>query len=170
MSSASRPVREQAEAFGIGSDDLHIAAAGRRLAAIGDIPDTAALAQTGIGQRDVALTPLQMAMIAADHRQQRRADGAAPGQRRLPEPDLTVLDSTEPESLGQAIRSPVADQLTQMMIESSERRPAAAASSTGVDRVQDRHRGARRRPEEHAAARLVRRVRARPTTRRSRSR
>ena len=32
---------------------------------IGDIPDTAALQQSGIGQRDVALTPLQNAMVAA---------------------------------------------------------------------------------------------------------
>ena len=32
---------------------------------LGDIPDAAALAQSSIGQRDVGLTPLQAAMIAA---------------------------------------------------------------------------------------------------------
>ena len=66
---------------------------------VGDIPDTAALAQTGIGQRDVALTPFQMAWITATI-----ANG---GDRMVPHliakttsPTCRCCRETDPESTG----------------------------------------------------------------------
>ena len=100
-------MRRQAEALGIDGDELDIGldVVGSRL---GDIPDTAALAQTGIGQRDVAVTPFQMAWITATI-----ANG---GDRMVPhliakttKPDLSVLSENTPESMGQAIPITVAD-------------------------------------------------------------
>jgi len=57
-------IREQAEAFGIGTADQTIPLPVQP-STIGDIEDTAALQQSAIGQRDVALTPLQNAMVVA---------------------------------------------------------------------------------------------------------
>ena len=77
--------------------------------------DDAALAQTSIGQRDVRMTPLQAAMIAA---------GVANGGSimapylvdQVRAPDLTVVDRTEPEEFRRAVSGEVAGQLTEMMI------------------------------------------------------
>ncbi len=111
-------LRRQAEAFGIGQTDLSIPLAVAP-SALGPIPDAAALAQSGIGQRDVRLTPLQNAEIVATI-----ANG---GMRMAPHlvkqieaPDLSVLDTTQPESLGQAIPPDVAATITQLMIGSEE--------------------------------------------------
>ncbi len=112
-------VRDQAQAFGIGESNvaipLQVAAS-----SIGDVPDTAALQQSGIGQRDVRLTPLQNAMIAATI-----ANG---GQRMAPHlvkeiqsADLSTVDSTAPDRLGRAMPSGVASTITGMMIAAEER-------------------------------------------------
>ncbi len=112
-------LREQAQAFGIGESNVEIPL---RVAAssIGDIPDTASLQQSGIGQRDVRLTPLQNAMIVATI-----ANG---GQRMAPHlvkeiqsADLATVDSTAPDRLGRAIPSGVASTITGMMIAAEER-------------------------------------------------
>ena len=58
----------------------------------------AALAQSSIGQCDVALTPLQVAMVASARRQQRRAHEAVPGPRGAGAgPDHA--DRTKPQQL-----------------------------------------------------------------------
>jgi len=122
-------LRAQAEAFGIGESDdaipLPVAPS-----SIGAIPDTPALMQSGIGQRDVRLTPLQNAEIVATI-----ANG---GTRMAPHlvkeiqaPDLTPLDVTQPQPLGQAVPYAVAQTITQMMI-GSENRTLGGGKITGV--------------------------------------
>ncbi|MDJ0114358.1 penicillin-binding transpeptidase domain-containing protein, partial [Rhodococcus erythropolis] len=57
-------IKDEASAFGIGPNTpaipLPVADS-----TVGDISDDAALGQTSIGQRDVAVTPLENAVIAA---------------------------------------------------------------------------------------------------------
>jgi penicillin-binding protein A len=83
------------------------------------ISDEAALAQSSIGQRNVKMTPLQGAMIAATV--------ANRGQlmqpyliKQLQAPDLSVLDQTEPQPFNhdqpQTIPAEVAGQLSSMMV------------------------------------------------------
>jgi peptidoglycan glycosyltransferase len=137
MSLGEVPVRKQAEALGVDGKPLDIGldVVGSRL---GDIPDTAALAQTGIGQRDVALTPFQAAWITATIAN--RGDKMAPHLiAKTTKPDLTVISETQPESLGQAIPIAVADQVRDMMIESEKETPGSGtiadltiASKTGT--------------------------------------
>jgi peptidoglycan glycosyltransferase len=110
-------LRTQAEQFGIGETDLAI-------------PDTAALYQSGIGQRDVALTPLQDAEIVAAI-----ANG---GVRMTPylvksiqAPDLSTLDTTDPDRAGRAIPADVAQTITQLMI-GSENRTQGGGKIAGV--------------------------------------
>ncbi len=110
--------RAQAQAFGIGQQDLRIPL---RVApsTIGDIPSVSALQVSGIGQRDVALTPLQNAVIVATI--------ANDGVRMVPEmvrtilaPDFSVIDEFEPQRAGRSISAQTAEQLTQMMIQSEQ--------------------------------------------------
>lgn len=111
-------LRAQAQAFGVGQPDLRIPL---RVApsTLGEIPGIAALQVSGIGQRDVAFTPLQNAMIAATV--------ANDGVRMVPEmvrtvlaPDFSVIDEFEPEQAGRAISPRTAQQITDMMIASEE--------------------------------------------------
>jgi penicillin-binding protein A len=107
-------VREMAEAFGMDGEkrtiplpvaDSHV----------GDIVDDAALAQTSIGQRDVRMTPLQAAMIAAGVAN----DGSIMAPYLVDQvraPDLSVVDRTDPEEFRRAVSEEVAGQLTEMMI------------------------------------------------------
>ncbi|MHA6779433.1 peptidoglycan D,D-transpeptidase FtsI family protein [Pseudonocardia saturnea] len=107
-------IRDQAEAFGIGTEDIAIPM-GVVPSTIGDIDSTAALQQTAIGQRDVALTPMQNAMVVA----------AIANGGRLMAPylisevqsqDLEPIDTTEPDQLGQAVSPGVAQTLTELMV------------------------------------------------------
>lgn len=107
-------LRDQAEAFGIGTEDIAIPM-GVVPSTIGDIESTAALQQTSIGQRDVALTPMQNAMVVA----------AIANGGRLMAPyliseiqgqDLETLDTTAPDQLGQAVSPGVAQTLTELMV------------------------------------------------------
>ncbi len=127
MSVGAPAIRQQATVLGVDGNpvDIGMDVVGSRL---GDIPDTAALAQTGIGQRDVAVTPFQMAWITATI-----ANG---GDRMVPhliakttKPDLSVISQTSPESLGQAIPIPVANQIRDMMIQSEEKTPGSGGIS-----------------------------------------
>ncbi|MCE0761857.1 penicillin-binding protein 2 [Pseudonocardia kujensis] len=122
-------IRAQADAFGIGRSDLSIpmpvTASG-----VGDLPDTAAVQQSAIGQRDVRLTPLQNAMIVASI-----ANG---GQTMAPHlikevqgPNLDVIDTTEPDRLGRSMPAGVASTLTDLML-GSEARTSGGGKITGV--------------------------------------
>ncbi len=76
--------------------------------------DPAALGQSGIGERDVRATPLHMAMVAAAV-----ANGGQVNTpylvSRLFDADGNTTDSTEPNSLGQAMATTTASLLAQMM-------------------------------------------------------
>ncbi|WP_372025759.1 peptidoglycan D,D-transpeptidase FtsI family protein [Rhodococcus sp. NyZ502] len=107
-------IKDEASAFGIGPNTpaipLPVADS-----TVGDISDDAALGQTSIGQRDVAVTPLENAVIAATV-----ANGGVRMQPNLisqvQAPDLTDLSTPSPVSMGQAISPAVAATLTDLMI------------------------------------------------------
>jgi peptidoglycan glycosyltransferase len=122
-------LRTQAEQFGIGETDVTIPMPVVP-SSIGDLPDAAALEQSGIGQRDVRLTPLQNAEIVATI-----ANG---GVRMAPHlvkeiqaPDLSSLGTTDPDRVGRAIPADVAQTITQLMI-GSEARTQGGGKITGV--------------------------------------
>lgn len=115
-------LRKQAEAFGIGSAPAFGLPVARSI-----FPDTLDQPQTAlsaIGQYDVALTPLQAAMIVAAI-----ANHGVLLKPRLVDverrPDLSVLDKPRSEVLSNAITPEVAAQLTQMM-------EAVVSSGTGT--------------------------------------
>ncbi|MBF5000995.1 penicillin-binding protein 2 [Nocardia sp. BSTN01] len=136
MKVGAAKLKDEAAAFGIGPHSgIPIPVAD---STVGPIPDNAALAQTSIGQRDVALTPLDDAVIAATV-----ANGGVRMEPHLVDrtqgPDLRDLSTTKPVSVGQAISAPVASQLTGLMIDSekataggTQPRPYQIASKTGT--------------------------------------
>src|SRR6201997_2800465 len=82
---------------------------------IGIIPDAAALGMSSIGQRDVALTPLQNAEIAAAI-----ANGGVAMQPYLIDslkgPDLSNISTTAPYQQRRAVSPQVAAKLTELMV------------------------------------------------------
>ncbi|WP_328389712.1 peptidoglycan D,D-transpeptidase FtsI family protein [Nocardia sp. NBC_00416] len=110
-------LEDEAAAFGIGPHrgiPMPVAES-----TVGSIPDNAALAQSSIGQRDVAITPLDNAVIAATV-----ANGGVRMEPylvdQLQNPDLSELSTTEPVSVGQAVSAEVASTLTDLMVASEE--------------------------------------------------
>ncbi|MBX6371373.1 MAG: serine hydrolase [Acidothermus sp.] len=76
--------------------------------------DAAQTIQSAIGQYDVRATPLQMAMVAAaiaNHGLLMRPYLV----QQLVNPNLTILETTKPQSIRQAVSPQVAAELTQMM-------------------------------------------------------
>jgi penicillin-binding protein A len=123
-------VREMAEAFGLDGEGyeipLDVAPSG-----VGDIESPAALGQTSIGQRDVRMTPLQAALVAATVAN----DGVQMKPYLIDQvqaPDLTVIDSTEPEEWREPITADVANQLTEMMASVVDNGSGRAARISGV--------------------------------------
>jgi peptidoglycan glycosyltransferase len=125
----SDALRRQAEAFGVG-DGLTIplpVAKSRFVAEQGQ----ALTADSAIGQASDAVTPLQMAMVAA---------GIANGgvvmkpfvvaQERAP--DSSVLSQTRPQELGRAVSPQVASTLTQMMQGVVDHGTGTAAQIPGI--------------------------------------
>jgi peptidoglycan glycosyltransferase len=86
---------------------------------VGSIDDAAALGMTSIGQKDVALTPLQNAMIAATI-----ANDGVTMQPYLVEdlkgPDLANINTTAPHELRRAVSAQVADTITGLMIDAEQ--------------------------------------------------
>jgi peptidoglycan glycosyltransferase len=106
-------LREQAEKFGFGDTDLRVPTrvADSRFPDEANPPQTA---QSAIGQFDVRVTPLQMAMVAAGVAN----DGEVMRPYSVQEvqaPDLSVVRSARPDVLSRAVSTEVADQLTAMM-------------------------------------------------------
>jgi peptidoglycan glycosyltransferase len=97
---------------------------------VGPIGDDAALGMSSIGQRDVALTPLQNAMIAATV-----ANGGVTMQpylvADLKGPDLANISSTSSHELRRAVSSQVATTLTDLMI-GAEQTTQQTGSIAGV--------------------------------------
>ena len=87
--------------------------------------------QTGIGQFEVAATPLQMAMVVA---------GIANGGTvmrpyvvdEVQSPELDVLDKTEPSELSRAVSSSTASELTKLMVATVDDGTAYPAAIPGV--------------------------------------
>lgn len=109
-------LRRQAEKFGFNDPDLTVPLV-VETSTLGPIPDDAALYQTGIGQRDVQITPLENAVIAATI--------ANNGKRMQPYlvskilgPDLKAIDETDPDEVETAMSTANANALRDMMIQS----------------------------------------------------
>ncbi len=106
-------LREQAGKFGFGTRfTVPMPSAVSRFPSGINAPQTA---QSAIGQFSVTATPLQMAMVAAavGNRGELMSPYLVQDVRG---PDLSVLDSTKPESLGEAMSPQSAQQLTSMMV------------------------------------------------------
>jgi len=123
--------REQAEKFGVGDDSLRLP--GRIATSVfpSDLSPPQQ-AQSAIGQFDVRVTPLQMALIAA---------GIANGGdvmrpylvREVQAPDLSRLGSTDPKVYRKdAVSQEVADQITAMMELVVAKGTATSAQIPGV--------------------------------------
>lgn len=98
---------------------------------VGELPDPPAVAQSSIGQRDVALTPLQGAMIAAAVAN----NGVLMKPylvRELQGPDLSTVQTTKTEELSTAVSPEVAGQLAQMMRSVVDNGTGRAARIDGV--------------------------------------
>jgi peptidoglycan glycosyltransferase len=111
-------LRETAANFGIGISDLTIPMSVVP-SDLGELESEAALYQSGIGQRDVRLTPLQDALLAATVAN----DGVAMKPRlvkQLLAPDLSEIEEFAPEELtgDPALSAANAEVLTDMMIAS----------------------------------------------------
>lgn len=129
MALGEETLRSQAERFGLNSSlRIPLSVAASRFP---DDLDRPALAQSAIGQRDVQVTPMQAAMIAAAVAN--RGSLMAPYLvSKVLSPDLSVLEAAHPVQLSQAISPTVAAQLTSMMVAVVERGTARAARIRGV--------------------------------------
>ena len=106
-------IREQAQAFGFGDDSLRVPTT-VATSVFPEDPDEPQTAQSAIGQFDVRVTPLQMAMVAAGVAN----DGEVMEPylvREVQAPDLSRLDQADPEVLERAVDEDVAAELTEMM-------------------------------------------------------
>lgn len=82
---------------------------------VGQIADQPSLAQSSIGQRDVALTPLRNAVIAATI-----ANGGSRMEphliKSITDSSLKTISTQEPKEVNQAVSSDIANRVTQLMI------------------------------------------------------
>jgi peptidoglycan glycosyltransferase len=124
---------QQAAKFGFGTDPIDgLASSPSRFTTQGTKLEPPQLGQTGIGQYDVAATPLQMAMVAAGI--------ANDGDVMKPyvvdtvrAPNLRVLDKTQPERLSEAVSSSTASKLREMMVSTVTSGTATSAQIPGVE-------------------------------------
>jgi peptidoglycan glycosyltransferase len=137
INTGSDALRSAARAFGLDSAPppipLQVAES-----TVGPISDQAALGMSSIGQKDVAVTPLQNAVVAATI--------ANDGVRMAPYlvddlkgPDLANINTTAPQEVRRAVSSQVATTLTDLMIgaeQATQQKGAIAgvqiASKTGT--------------------------------------
>jgi peptidoglycan glycosyltransferase len=126
---------EQAERFGFGNDsyldELSMVPSQVVDPGEGEL-DGAQTARTGIGQENVAVTPLQMALVVAGIANQ----GTVMKPYLVGEvlsPSLDVLDEAEPTELSEAMTPEDSDKLTTMMESVVTNGTASAAAIDGVD-------------------------------------
>ena len=110
-------LRQTASAFGFGGDlsvPMRVAKSD-----MGPMADAPSLYQSGIGQRDVRVTPMQNAMMVAA-----LANG---GKLMKPElvkrttaPDKSTISELQPEEISQAVSPDVASTIRQMMLQSEQ--------------------------------------------------
>ncbi len=120
---------EQSEAFGFNSDyfeDLSPSAQ----SVYPEDPNPPQTGQTGIGQFEVAATPLQMAMVAAAIAN----DGTVMRPylvNKVQSADYQDLEQTDERELSQAVSSSTAQELTDLMVATVEDGTASAAAIPG---------------------------------------
>lgn len=125
---------DQAAKFGFGKrplDDLD-SYASRFTAEPGSELEPPQLAQSGIGQFEVAATPLQMAMVAGAVAN----DGVVMKPqlvRTVRAPNLSILENREPEKLQQAMSSSDSRELRSMMVSVVQNGTGGPAAIPGVD-------------------------------------
>ena len=125
----SSAIVQQAQAFGFGSS-FRIP----MITARSNVPlerDAPFVAQEAIGQHDDAVTPLQMAMVAAgiaNHGVVMKPYLVS--QERAP--DSSVIGQTQPQTLGRAVSDAVAGQLTSMMQAVVQSGTGTAAQIPGI--------------------------------------
>lgn len=125
-------MRDQAAAFGFDDDSLTIpmdVTASHFPNEEEATPD--GLARAGIGQGDVRVTPLQMAMVSAAIAN----DGVLMEPytvETVRDPDLDVVQQSEPRRLSTAVSPSTADQLTQMMVGVVQNGSGTSAQIPGV--------------------------------------
>jgi peptidoglycan glycosyltransferase len=122
-------LREQAQAFGFDTP-LNVPMKVTE-SHFPDTPDAPQTALSAIGQYEVRVTPLQMAMVAATI-----ANGGVPMQPYLVQTvrsqDLTVVDQTEPTELDRAISTSTANALRDMMVGVVDNGTGQAAQISGI--------------------------------------
>jgi penicillin-binding protein A len=129
-------LRNTASAFGVGQDlqvPMNVAKS-----TLGPMSDPASLYQSGIGQRDVRLTPMQNAMVVAAIAN----DGALMKPQLVKDtkaPNLSTIKNFGSEKIGQAVPPNVARSLRDMMLQSEQNTKGAGkmpnvriASKTGT--------------------------------------
>ncbi len=121
-------LREEAQDFGFGQAlkmPMNVTKS-----SLGPIPDVPALYQSGIGQRDVRVTPMQNAMVAAAIAN----DGTLMKPHLVNKtmaPDMSVLESYEPQEMSQAVSPEIAHTIRDMMVKAEER-AGGGGKITGV--------------------------------------
>lgn len=122
-------LRQTAAAFGFG-EDLNVPTNVAK-SDMGPMPDEASLYQSGIGQRDVRVTPMQSAMMASAI--------ANDGELMKPQlvkstrsPDMSEIDSFDPESMNEAVSPETAGQIRDMMLQ-SEQNTSGSGKIAGVE-------------------------------------
>ncbi|WP_336921507.1 peptidoglycan D,D-transpeptidase FtsI family protein [Aquipuribacter sp. SD81] len=122
-------IRDQAAAFGI-LEQLEIPLTATPAVVPGDL-NAPQSAQAAIGQFDVRVSPLHVAMVSAGIAN----DGVVMRPqlvRTVRGPDLQVVDEPQPEAIGAAVSPETAQQLTDMMVQVVEAGTGTSAQIAGV--------------------------------------
>lgn len=122
-------LRKQTEKFGFNSEQLpDLNGAKSRFP--GDVNESQ-LAQSAIGQYEVAASPLQMAMVTAGI-----GNGGTVMKPHLVQsvraPDLSTMSKTKPSEVGRAMSSKNADKLTEMMVDVVKNGTGRSAQISGM--------------------------------------
>jgi peptidoglycan glycosyltransferase len=123
----------QSAKFGFGTDPIDGLPANPSRFTAGDTElEPPQLAQSGIGQFEVAATPLQMAMVTAGIAND--GDVMKPYVvKTVRSPNLRVLDETKPERYSQAMSRSNSAKLREMMVSTVTRGTAVSAQISGTD-------------------------------------
>ena len=124
---------EQAAKFGFGTDPLaELPSSASRFAPTDKALERTELALSGIGQFEVAATPLQMAMVTAAVAN----DGNVMKPyvvKTVRSPNLNVLEQAKPDRISQAMSASNAAKLRQMLISTVDSGTATSARISGVE-------------------------------------
>lgn len=123
-------LREQATAFGIG-DELSIPMRVTPSSVPAEL-DAPQLAQSAIGQYDVRMTPLQVALVTAGIANRGTVMKPYLVSNAIVSSDLSVVDPTTPKVLSDAVSPEVAAELTQMMVDVVDKGTGRPARIDGV--------------------------------------